>query len=449
MQEPQRYNPAKWKEFLAQIDNRQHDKRVYDTYREDLKHSLRSQTHVRYSHKQMIPLTHYFDYYKKATSVDFDNENYLKLDEKNLKVALSQCKVLVLTANPVEKAVFHYLIRQQTREKIRRILCDDAVYFILRWGKYWVAHVQQIETGAYKDYGTNTALHKALTHFTPNVIFSLGVAFGIDFNSQKIGDVIVSKKVLPYSENKRDEDFIKPDRNQDKVIDNWLHVRFLNSTGFLESVTYGDVLTGGSVMSSFEEKDKVCLGYTKNDFVIGGEMEGSALFQYAKTEGIPGAIIKGICDWGVAKNDVFDDAPEKEEEFKCGLQAYAMAMAVEKATLLFSDKTLFEVPKSYSNRMLGKRYKLAKHSLAISLLLMFLTNVMILFPKFSMYEISSNTWTFIAWGLVVFVFVVLFVNARLPMAILWGFKRMRARAIMKKTAPKKAVVADTVDSSKE
>lgn len=73
--------------------------------------------------------------------------------------------------------------------------------------------------------GSNATINEALKHFTPNVIISLGIAFGIDYTTQNIGDVIVSRRILPYNENKRDEDKIKPDRSQDKTIDDWLHVR--------------------------------------------------------------------------------------------------------------------------------------------------------------------------------------------------------------------------------
>lgn len=237
---------------------------------------------------------------------------------------------------------------------------------MLKWGNYWVAHIHQVETGAYKDMGASRTVSEALKHFTPNVIISLGVAFEIDFHTQNIGDVIVSKRILPYSENKRDEDKIKPDRSQDKTIDRWLHVRLTNANGFLDSVTYGDILTGGPVLSSFEEKDKICLGYTKADFVVGGEMEGNALFQNAKSDGIPAIVIKGICDWGVAKNDIYPGNPWREEKFKDSLQAFAMINVVEKCMPIFYDGQLFFEPKNINFLQLKRKYTISKWCLLIS-----------------------------------------------------------------------------------
>jgi Nucleoside phosphorylase len=288
------------------------------------------------------------------------------------------------------------MIVNQTHEKIRRIICGNTVFFILKWGRYWVAHVHQPETGSYKDMGSNTTIIDALQYFTPNVIVSLGIAFGIDYQTQNIGDVLVSRRVLPYSENKRDEDKVKPDRSQDKTIDNWLHVRLVNANGFIDSITYGDILSGDSVLSSFQEKDKICLGYTKTDFIIGGEMEGSAIFQFADSDGIPGVVIKGICDWGVAKNDIFPDDTEKEEKFKESLQAMAMVCAVEKSTRLFKDPELFTEPKNANIKHLRKEQLVYRWCLSLTTIILFLLGVFELIWNHGFYRFDQSLYNAIS-----------------------------------------------------
>lgn len=301
--------------------------------------------------------------YEDGKSGILFESNFRPLDESKMIQYFKRCKILIVTANPIEKAVLHHCICERN-EEIIRFVCDTNVYFLFKWGEYWVVHVHQHNTGANKDLGMNTTVHEALKHVRPNVIFSLGVAFGIDHTKQNIGDVLVSHKIFPYSENKRDGDRIKPDRGQDKTIDNWLDVRFVNANGFLDDVTYGDILSGGSVLSSSTEKDRICTAYSENDFVVGGEMEGSGLFQTSYFTGIPCAVIKGICDWGVAKNDIFgdetlDNGKSKEEWFKDSLQAYAMIEVIKKCEPLFRDKTLFsssknkaEVRERQKNRLL-------------------------------------------------------------------------------------------------
>lgn len=370
-----KYNSQKWISFLEKAQQNKNSIE-YDNDRNKFLSLMRD-----YEQKNHEALTIYYNYYKEAISPDFYETHYVFLKEKKLRALLSQCKILVLTANPIEKAVFHFMMIRKSHRKIIRILNGNTVYFILKWGKYWVAHIHQSETGSYKNMGSNATINEALKHFTPNVIISLGVAFGIDYTTQNIGDVIVSRRILPYSQNKRDEDKIKPDRSQDKTIDDWLHVRLINASSFLEGVTYGDILSGGSVMSSFAEKDTVCLGYTKADFIVGGEMEGDALFQYAKNEGIPGVVIKGICDWGVAKNNIYPEDPEKEEVFKDSLQAFAMTKAIEKSSPLFNDKEIFAVPKDANVKEIQRKYRYCRNFLIVSQMLMLVYGILLLYSQ--------------------------------------------------------------------
>ena len=372
-----KYTTKEWAQYLDEAEKRL-SRQTSDTlsfsnyvdYKNDFLDYMRE-----YEKRNSKGLEKYYNYYKEAISPYFFRKHYVLINEKRIKRVLSRCKVMVLTANPIEKAIFHYKIVEQTSEKIRRIICGNTVFFILKWGSYWVAHVHQAETGAHKDMGSSVTINDALKYFIPNVIISLGVAFGIDFRTQSIGDVIVSKRILPYSENKRDEDKVKPDRSQDKTIDKWLHVRLVNANGFLDSITYGDMLSGGSVLSSFAEKDKICLGYTKADYIVGGEMEGTALFQNASTDGIPGVVIKGICDWGVAKNDIFPNDPIKGEKYKDSLQALAMACTVDESQKLFNDPELFSEPKNANVTFLRKEQKVYRWCIGLTGALLFIMGI--------------------------------------------------------------------------
>lgn len=286
---------------------------------------------------------------------------YTYKDETDLRKELKGCKVLIVTANDIERNILHYRITEDRKDqKITRIIHGNVAYFIFKWGEYKVVHVHQHQMGSNRDLGMRKTLEEVFSFFKPNVVFSMGVAFGIDPTTQNIGDVLVSHKVFPYSENKVRDDIIIPDRSQDKVIDNWLDVRFANTAGFLEGVTYGSILSGGSVLSSNEDKMRICRAYSKQDFVIGGEMEGSALFQLCAGYDIPCAVIKGICDWGNRKNGIYcddsvtvkkDEHPTSEEDkkeahLKTCAQAFAMTQVFEKCDVLFRDPTLFSHPKT-------------------------------------------------------------------------------------------------------
>lgn len=368
-----RYDKNNWCDFLDEAEERKKSEN-YSKYEKEFVEYMRE-----YATEKVQELDKCLNYYKEAITIKFFNDNYIILNAKYIKYILSNCKIMIITANPIERAVLHHKVVDYGSVIMTRILCETTAYFVFKLGKYWIAHVHQSQTGAGKDMGTSFTINDALKLFTPNVIISLGISFGIDYKTQNVGDVLVSRRIFPYSENKRDEDYVKPDRTQDKTIDDWLHVRLENAIGFLDDVIYGDVLSGGSVMSSSEEKDRICLGYTKADFVIGGEMEGNAIFQYAKKVGVPGVVIKGICDWGIVKNGIYDNEPDKEKKLKDSLQAFAMLQTVEKCKPIFNDKELFRFPRIINVGKLKNKYRFCLYVLIASQLLMLLNGMCRLF----------------------------------------------------------------------
>ena len=368
-----KYNKDKWSDFLDKAEERRNPESKntkYEKYKNKFIEYMREYAHIREKELDLC-----LSYYKEAITTTFFDNHYITLNDKYIRHILSSCKIMIITANPIERAVLHHKVVDDGSVIMTRVLCETTAYYVFKLGKYWVAHIHQSQTGASKDMGTNFTISDALKLFTPNVIIALGIAFGIDYKTQNIGDVLVSRRLFPYSENKRDEDYVKPDRTQDKTIDDWLHVRLENAIGFLDGVTYGDILSGGSVMSSCEEKDRVCLGYTKADFIIGGEMEGNAVFQYSKRVGIPGVVIKGICDWGVVKNGIYEGNQDKEEKLKDSLQAYAMMQTVEKCEPLFNDKELFSSPRNINISKLNTKYHTCLCVLLVSQLLMIINGM--------------------------------------------------------------------------
>ena len=362
-----KFDKGDWADFLESAKDRRSKKDdTYESYKNKFRRYIK--TVYENNSKNNSILTESWNYYQDAIDINF-SRNYMKIKDKSIKYILPRCKIMLITANPIEKAVLHHKVVDNKTIIMVRSICSTTAFYVFKLGEYWVAHIHQSETGAEKDLGTSNAINEALKYFTPNVIISLGVAFGINYRIQHIGNVLVSRRLFPYSDNKRDEDDIKPDRTQDKTIDNWLHVRLENAIGFMDGVTYGDILSGGSVMSSCEEKDRVCLGYTKEDFIIGGEMEGNAVFQCTKRMGIPGVVIKGICDYGIVKNGIYVNEPDKEKKLKESLQAYAMMQAIQKCEPLFNDKTLFASPKNIDIVKVIGRYNICKILLALSLLL--------------------------------------------------------------------------------
>ena len=450
IKKPVIYDKDNWEDYLNEAQKRTQNKyKMSETDRgeegqtqkqEDIEKDVRNSV-LEFVNSHKKELEEAYGLYKYNYNAEYLNkpkyDPYSSIPEKDALLLLQQCKILLLTANKVEKKVLHNsIIKNNPKRIIIRAMFDDIVCYIFKWQKYFVAHVAQSQTGGNKDYGTNYALKKILNYFTPNVIFSIGVAFGIDHKYQNIGEVIVSRRVLSYSDNKRKEDTIVPDRSQDKKIDNWLDVRLTNLDDFMYLVNYGDVLSGGSVVSSIEEKDRICLGYTKNEFIVGGEMEGNALFQVASIENIPCAVVKGICDWGVLKNGLFNedgdetkepdrkeekeeekeeinysDKKQKEEETKDQLQAYAMTKVIAAMDCLLQDKHLFSTPKENRIAEIIKKVKKYKTSflITLSILLVLLTRVIYYHGFYRMLRVENSYDVFTLLMVLVFIIVLIFV----------------------------------------
>lgn len=364
----EKYDLSKWDEYRVRIRPDNYDpldegKKVKDNMRSFYEAGLDEYPYTDTLEVRKQYWFYFFNCLPMNELITEVSQNYILKDEDELPKELSKCKVLIVTANENERNILHYKI-MNTGSEITRIIYGNVAFFIFQWGAYNVVHVHQHQMGSNRDLGMWNTLENVFSIFRPNVVFSMGVAFGIDPTAQNIGDVLVSHKVFPYSENKIYEEVILPDRSQDKVIDNWLDVRFVNTTGFLEGVTYGSILSGESVLSSDEYKTKVCRAYSKQDFIVGGEMEGSALFQICASYDIPCAVIKGICDWASLKNGIFcadsvnktlmkqqiseeeKAAQEKESILKTCAQAFAMTQVFEKCDVLFRDSTIFSHPKT-------------------------------------------------------------------------------------------------------
>ena len=241
-----KYSCQKWNEFISQTNERIR----MDSYHEYFIEYTENMH--RYFSKNQKSLDKSYQSYKAALSTDFFDDYYQRIDKTELDKALRRCKIMVLTYATIEKAILHYHIIKSVDKKNNsdnpKILFENEYYYIFKWGEYWVAHFHQQEARSYARL--HETVIETLQCFRPNVIFSLGAVFGIDFKAQNVGDVIISKEFISY----RTEKNTNTENLSHKMIDNWLNVRFINSNGFLDDVTYGGIVAYDSYIESFRKK---------------------------------------------------------------------------------------------------------------------------------------------------------------------------------------------------
>ena len=284
---------------------------------------------------------------------------------------------IILTANKFECDSLNYIFSTQkdsliVKRKLSLQIFEDSNYcatdaYLITYKSFIILHLNACETGS-NTTGGSTDIVRYISRnkfLKPNCIISFGICYGRDPKNQNIGDVLIPKKLYPWSigqkikessTNKNHYDFkIKHDNfninfekefsksklyncansfcngEEGNTINEKLEIVKLRQKTkslceFSINIKMGNMSTGEAVVSSKDIKDAI-KNSTKIENELGGEMEGYGIAKecvyYAK---IPCLIIKSICDWGEFKDidkKLEDENIFSTENLKDKLQAYA------------------------------------------------------------------------------------------------------------------------------
>jgi WD40 repeat protein/nucleoside phosphorylase len=210
---------------------------------------------------------------------------------------------LFVTANSNEKEAF-----EKKFEKKRADSVKWKRYEIGKFGLYNAAYIHIDEQGNASP-GAIPLVSEIVREINPVGVVMVGIAFGADEKTQKIGDVLVSKKILTY-----DPEKIRENSNEYKEDPKEAGFQLLNAFGDSEDWVYhingekasvhkGAILTGSKLINNRGFKDKLLEDF-KRYSPIGGEMEAYGIYSMCRLHGIPEwIIIKAICDWAYNKDD--------------------------------------------------------------------------------------------------------------------------------------------------
>lgn len=250
-------------------------------------------------------------------------------------------KFLFVTANKHERQAFEERFVHEEEAYIK-----GKSYYIGRFGSYPAAYIHVDEQGV-----TNPAamplVNELVNELKPVAVVMVGIAFGVDESRQKIGDVLVSDKILPYDSQK-----LLEDRTQYKELPKEVGFQLLNAfreyRGWLHSlpgnkhseVFVGSVLTGSRLVNNYAYRQKLVKDFA--DYKpVGGEMEAQGIYSMCRLHGVTEwIIVKAICDWGYNKN-----TSDKQIN-----QVVAAEAAVDYCYYVFSRKGIFDSLVSQSER---------------------------------------------------------------------------------------------------
>lgn len=240
---------------------------------------------------------------------------------------------LFVTANEHEREAFEAKFICQENKYIL-----GKTYYLGQFGLYPAAYIHVDEQGITSP--ASMPLVSQLVHdLSPVAVVMVGIAFGVDEQNQKIGDVLVSDKILPYDSQK-----ILENKTEYKEVPKEVGFQLLNAfreyrewiyklPDSKQSMVYiGSILTGSKLVNNYKYRSQLISDFGEYK-PIGGEMEAQGIYSMCKVHGVTEwIIVKGICDWGYKKN-----TPNKEAD-----QIIAANAAVEYCFHVFSRDGVFE-----------------------------------------------------------------------------------------------------------
>ena len=231
--------------------------------------------------------------------------NIRTVSPDSVKDALSQIYVLVITATDTETSAVHRLLKPLPNYRhILKLYAGNQTYYIGKLGLYGVAHFQ-CEMGSVSANASLGATVEAINYWSPKAAVMVGIAFGINPEKQRIGDVLLSKSIVPYNIKRVGKKTVIY-RSAHPPVSTNLFNRFRNQREWkfkLEDGTQAriipcDLLSGESLIDNVSFRNELLNHFPTAE---GGEMEGVGLFSAAHSAGVQWIVIKAICDYADGK----------------------------------------------------------------------------------------------------------------------------------------------------
>jgi nucleoside phosphorylase/tetratricopeptide (TPR) repeat protein len=211
--------------------------------------------------------------------------------------------VLLLVATQVERdAVLRLMTPWPPASAIARTARGAQTYYTGMLGYARVA-LTMCKAGSVGRDAATVVLMEAMPLISPRCVVAVGMAFGGYTKKQKIGDVLVSSRVIPYGPGRiEDGRWIRRGGEHDagalllnrlREASEWA---FQRPDGYRCQIREGALLSGEKLVDSLEFKTELFEEYPE---AIGGEMEGSGVVSAAPRQHVhEWIVVKGICDWG-------------------------------------------------------------------------------------------------------------------------------------------------------
>ena len=172
----------------------------------------------------------------------------------------------------------------------------------------------QCEMGSASPGAALVTVTDAVRDLDPNAVVMVGIAFGVDSSSSRIGDILVSKQLCLYEPQRvgtgqsgAPQVTPRGDRvTASTVLLGRLRAATASWTG--SPVRFGLLLSGEKLVDQVEGRDAILADYPE---ALGGEMEAAGLYAACAEADVDWVVVKAICDWADGKKQLNKEQRQK------------------------------------------------------------------------------------------------------------------------------------------
>jgi len=264
-----------------------------------------------------------------------NKQKYIEIECEEIEHLLNDELILIVTATDLETEFTHIHLKPlDSYSDIVQVFEGNQTYYFGMFGLYKVVHVQ-CSMGSISRASSIMTVSTALDRLKSKVVIMVGIAFGVDDVSQKIGDVFVAESVIPYNSKKVGK-YNEVARgietqssqillNRFKNIKNWEHITLQDNKSEL---IFTRLLSGEELVDNLDHRNSLIAQYPDSK---GGEMEGAGVYSACGSK-IDCILVKGICDF----------ADGEKGKNKKQNQEIAITAALSLCSKLFNSKTAFK-----------------------------------------------------------------------------------------------------------
>jgi len=218
--------------------------------------------------------------------------------------------LVLVTVNDHETRAVVDAFREATGVEAKPVTLQKRLYHDLGEINGTTVYHAISEMGSGGSGGMQQTVEKAISALEPGAVIAVGIAFGVNEEKQKIGEVIVSKLLRLYELQRVGKKQIvlrgaRPDSSPRLMS----HFRGFSQVRWRGAkVRFGVMLTGEKLVDNVDYRSQFVKFEAEAE---GGEMEGAGLYVSSYDNQVDWIVIKAICDW--ADGNKGDDKDARQQ----------------------------------------------------------------------------------------------------------------------------------------